>query len=101
MNYVIWLNLFSILNICVMAMEYNGGVRNIKIYNNIFEHTFKKIRNFTIRFMVRHHYSLLKNEYIKNKINKLVSNYYDSVYHYYKLTDEEREFMEMVIQLFI
>jgi hypothetical protein len=66
---------------------------------HIFQHIYWNMREQSVRFLVRNHYTLLKKDSFRQTIQKFVSKYYDSVYHYYSLTDEEREFLESITSL--
>jgi len=93
--------LFGIL-ISSMAMENNIKWGGIKIFNPLsetYEKIYKNMREYSVRFLVRHHYETLKNENFRQKMQGLMSRYYDSIYHYYKLTDEERDFIENLTNL--
>jgi hypothetical protein len=83
-----------------MAME-NGGnfgfIKKMSLINKIY----LNIREESVRFLVRHHYHTLKNENFRQNINKIISKYYDSIYQYYKLSDEERDFIDNITGLLL
>jgi hypothetical protein len=85
-----------------MAMENRGKIgmmKKINLFSETYEKISKRIREYSVRFLVRHHYETLKNENFRQSIQNLISKYYDSVYHYYKLTDEERDFIDNITGL--
>jgi len=100
---ILLLGVLGLLN-SSMAMEKGGkwvGIKKFPFFNHTYEKLYRKMRDYSIRFMVRRHYHTLKNEHVRQKIRILISKYYESVYHYYNLTDEERDFIESVTGLFI
>jgi hypothetical protein len=105
MNPVLLLGIFSILA-SSMAIENGGKWYGTKVinpvsetYRKMYRKMYKKMREYSVRFLVRHHYETLKNENIRQNIRNLISKYYDSVYHYYNLTDEERDFIDNITGL--
>lgn len=93
--------LFGILTLCsqCMAIDFAGGAINNK--TNMLQKIYFHMREQTVRFMFRHNYHILKNEHLRQKINAILSKYYDSIYHYYNLPDEEREFIETITNLIL
>ena len=92
--------IFGILTLFTqsMAIDYT---RNNTPRTSLFHRFYFQMREKTIRFMIHHHYHILKDENIRQKINKIVSKYYDSIYHYYNLSDEERELLENITTLML
>lgn len=68
---------------------------------HIFQHIYWNMREQSVRFLVRNHYTLLKKDSFRQTIQKIVSKYYDSVYQYYSLTDEERDLIDNITGLLI
>ena len=101
MNPVLLLGIFSIFA-SSMAIENGGKWGGVKVINPLsktYEKLYKKMREYSVRFLVRHHYETLKNENVRQNIRNMISKYYDSIYHYYKLTDEERDFIDNITGL--
>ena len=80
-----------------------GNLINIGKYQkvNLMNEIYARIKEQSVRFLVRHHYHSLKNVSILQKIQKAISTYYDTVYQYSKLTEDEREIIDNISGLFM
>jgi hypothetical protein len=68
---------------------------------NCLHHLYHQVREQSVRFLVRNHYAILKNDQFRNFANAIKSMYYESVYYYYKLSDDERDFIESITNLML
>lgn len=95
---MVWLLFAQILPHFSTAIEGNiGKIQKI----NLLHEMYVNIREQSVRFLVRKHYHTLKNLTVRQTIQKFMSTYYDTVYQYSKLTDEERDFIDNISGLFM
>ena len=92
---IVLTGLFALLN-SSMAIGLGGSSnKNTNRLHNLYLH----MREHAVRFMFHHHYHVLKNEQLRENINNIISKYYDTVYHYSNLSDEELDFIEAITSL--
>ena len=96
----LYITILCILNLVYLLNNYTVNSENINFNMNlrlrntwlrviIFNNYYKNVKSKSVRYI----YEL--KEYLNNK-QSIANSYYDSIYKYYSLTDEDKEIIEFI-----